>query len=108
MVAERGIKACGGVILDSYLDNTMNPNDAVKQATGDAVVGNRRFFGNPLGWYGISFDFDATQASTCSMELVGDRCWAPCLCNDPPNARFVCGDRVNTGISYCWTLLFQD
>lgn len=92
-------KGYGGIIFDTYMDDTFTANAAVQHPYG-GKVSTRRWIYNSVGAYGISFDFDLTQGGTIHLNAVADKCTSKALLYN--ENKKLSGNRETYGKDYEW------
>jgi hypothetical protein len=64
----------GCIIFDTYMDPFYVANDAVVPESGSQPLSDRRWFGDPIGQYLVSFDFNKRIGGFITMRAVAAKC----------------------------------
>ena len=92
------LKGCGGIILDTYLDDSGGCYFMAYQESGSDAITAPRWMGTPLGVYGASYNFDMTD--TTALNLMSATGW---FVKSQGVDMLMCGNGASSGSSIFWT-----
>ncbi|MFH1232163.1 MAG: hypothetical protein V1709_11785, partial [Planctomycetota bacterium] len=82
-------KGWGCVIFDTYMNDTVSADSALKKLSG-GNTSNHRWAGNSYGKFILGFDYEEGQNILTEMQAVGKECRN----SDPDGGRRLDGDRI--------------